>query len=299
MKEETWKDDEKGKNGQRVEESDSDDQDDVWDAANEEEESKKKGEADGGKEVEKEVANVPEAIPGSQKDPRKVKGIFQLTQIFWNKLWQCSACSYLGRNKEAALIHLKNVHMYPKKLTCTVCYKSYETQEALDRHKRTVHPPEGKKPRKKRTVKPGGGRAGMEQLICTKCKETFKYQASLEEHYRQCIFEMDCSKCGKTFRRGASKLFKFKSNIQRHERQCGVVKRIKRECKFCGKKFSRPRNCKAHMEGCADNPDRVSGIEEDEEEESEEREWRPKKAGRPRKRRTSKVSTTSSDSNTE
>jgi hypothetical protein len=66
-------------------------------------------------------------------------------------------------------------------------------------------------------------------------------------------------------------MFKFKANMQRHERNCGLKQKKNRKfqaCKFCGKEYSRPVNCKNHMRVCLDNPDREESLDDDEEEEA-------------------------------
>ena len=54
------------------------------------------------------------------------------------------------------------------RLTCPLCDTSFESDEALARHRQEAH---------------GGETSGLEDLDCKDCNQTFKDSAALTEHF--------------------------------------------------------------------------------------------------------------------
>ena len=186
-------------------------------------------------------------------DPRKVKGIFEITQIFSTKMWKCRACSYLGKERDEALEHLKTTHMRPRYFKCNQCGKIKNSKGSMSRHISAAHsaPKTYVNENGEKVVKKRKPRNWEKNVQCPRCDMKFVYKKILISHLKKCISSKDCGTCGKTFLRRSNTIKTFLANFKRHEKSCAVNKeRFRKLCPYCHKEFKQPSYCRQHMKSC-------------------------------------------------
>ncbi|XP_053690670.1 zinc finger protein ZFP2-like [Sabethes cyaneus] len=144
---------------------------------------------------------------------------------------QCCGCRQKFNSKDQLLRHSKQVHE-PDRLTtglksfeCGICFSSYSSKEAFDRHKY--------------------GNTINQMYRCQQCNKTFVKQIMLRFHERKyhsgvkqdVIGPYQCTRCGKTFMQ--------RSSLKNHEKDHERSERF--ECSICQKHFSSKGNLQTHM----------------------------------------------------
>ncbi|KAK3085414.1 hypothetical protein FSP39_002949 [Pinctada imbricata] len=121
----------------------------------------------------------------------------------------CQLCDKYYKSRKALQLHVRLKHDVTPYLACDFCPMKFKRNGDLKRHVLT--------------------HAEIEMFTCALCGKNFKHRASLKVH--------EDSHAGKTFtceNPGCEKVFKFKSNMKRHQNSCGK----KYQCQYCSLLFT-------------------------------------------------------------